>query len=76
MIRTKSELIETLKQNPANRLHWYMGNRPSDSGLYSIRAGQTFTPVHGNAANAVIKANAVRSIRCDWTNIVYKLISA
>lgn len=75
MIRTQKELLAALA-NPEMRLFWNMGNRPADSGSYKLQSNKAHsesTTVHGNAANAAIKANKVRLIRRSWMNAVYRL---
>jgi hypothetical protein len=75
MIRTQVELIEALKANPEFRLYWSRGNRPADSGSYALQAGAygESKTVHGNAANAAIKASKLCWIRGNWLHAVYRL---
>ena len=77
MIRTKDELIAAMTANKTHHLSWSIGNRPSDSGTYSLMTGsQDSVVVHGNAAKAALKAGLLKTIRRHWTCELYKLAAS
>ena len=79
MITSKTALLAAMKANPAARLYGHMGARPSSHWKYKLRDETTKTDidtVSSVAVNALHTAEALHTVRSDWTYGVYRLTAA